>query len=74
VAGWTALVFACAGAGGGGGGGSGGGAALECARRLLAAGARVDGAPARGDDVCTLTPLQVRIPFLILEVLFNIYI
>ncbi|KAJ8725304.1 hypothetical protein PYW07_016262 [Mythimna separata] len=44
------LVYACSGAGGG---------AVECARRLLAAGARVDGAPARGDDVCTLTPLQV---------------
>ncbi|RVE42850.1 hypothetical protein evm_012499 [Chilo suppressalis] len=53
TAGWTALVFACAGAG------SGGGGALECARRLLAGGARVDGAPARGDDVCTLTPLQI---------------
>lgn len=48
--GWTALVYACSGAGGG---------AVECSRRLLAAGARVDGAPARGDDVCTLTPLQV---------------
>ncbi|XP_028167285.1 ankyrin repeat and BTB/POZ domain-containing protein BTBD11 [Ostrinia furnacalis] len=57
TAGWTALVFACAGAGAGGG--AGGGGALECARRLLGAGARVDGAPARGDDVCTLTPLQV---------------
>ncbi|CAG9792248.1 unnamed protein product [Diatraea saccharalis] len=55
TAGWTALVFACAGSGAGGAGGG----ALECARRLLAAGARVDGAPARGDDVCTLTPLQV---------------
>ncbi|XP_060800643.1 ankyrin repeat and BTB/POZ domain-containing protein 2 [Amyelois transitella] len=51
TAGWTALVYACAGSGAGG--------AVECARRLLAAGARVDGAPARGDDVCTLTPLQV---------------
>ncbi|XP_028031789.1 ankyrin repeat and BTB/POZ domain-containing protein 2 [Bombyx mandarina] len=51
TAGWTALVYACSGAGDGG--------ALECARRLLSAGARVDGAPARGDDVCTLTPLQV---------------
>ncbi|KAJ8725303.1 hypothetical protein PYW07_016261 [Mythimna separata] len=51
TAGWTALVYACSGAGGG---------AVECARRLLAAGARVDGAPARGDDVCTLTPLQWR--------------
>ncbi|XP_059059495.1 ankyrin repeat and BTB/POZ domain-containing protein 2 [Achroia grisella] len=60
TAGWTALVYACSGGGGaGGGGGGGGGSALECARRLLAAGARVDGAPARGDDVCTLTPLQV---------------
>ncbi|XP_026491591.2 ankyrin repeat and BTB/POZ domain-containing protein 2 isoform X1 [Vanessa tameamea] len=48
TAGWTALVYACSGAG-----------AVEVARRLLAAGARVDGAPARGDDVCTLTPLQM---------------
>ncbi|XP_072942209.1 ankyrin repeat and BTB/POZ domain-containing protein 2 isoform X2 [Epargyreus clarus] len=55
TAGWTALVYACSGAGGAGAGGG----ALEAARRLLAAGARVDGAPARGDDVCTLTPLQV---------------
>ncbi|CAG9563213.1 unnamed protein product [Danaus chrysippus] len=62
TAGWTALVYACAGAGAGGGtvsGGAGGAGALEVARRLLAAGARVDGAPARGDDVCTLTPLQM---------------
>ncbi|XP_063530330.1 ankyrin repeat and BTB/POZ domain-containing protein 2 [Cydia strobilella] len=51
TAGWTALVYACSGAGGGG--------AVECARKLLGAGARVDGAPARGEDVCTLTPLQV---------------
>lgn len=50
MSGWTALVYACGRAGPG---------ALEVARRLLAAGARVDGAPARGDDVCTLTPLQV---------------
>ncbi|CAH0721393.1 unnamed protein product, partial [Brenthis ino] len=49
TAGWTALVYACSGAGGG----------VEVARRLLAAGARVDGAAARGDDVCTLTPLQM---------------
>lgn len=53
--GWTALVYACSGAGGG----VGATGAVECARRLLVAGARVDGAPARGDDVCTLTPLQV---------------
>ncbi|CAK1544775.1 unnamed protein product [Leptosia nina] len=53
TAGWTALVYACSGAGAGGTG------AVEAARRLLAAGARVDGAPARGEDVCTLTPLQV---------------
>ncbi|CAH4036159.1 unnamed protein product [Pieris brassicae] len=53
TAGWTALVYACSGAGAGGSG------AVEAARRLLAAGARVDGAPARGEDVCTLTPLQV---------------
>lgn len=63
VSGWTALVYACAGAGSGAGA-TGGGAtaagAIECTRRLLAAGARVDGAPARGDDVCTLTPLQVK--------------
>ncbi|XP_053599891.1 ankyrin repeat and BTB/POZ domain-containing protein 2 isoform X2 [Plodia interpunctella] len=63
TAGWTALVYACAGAaagaGGAGGAGGGGGGAVECARKLLAAGARVDGAPARGDDVCTLTPLQM---------------
>ncbi|XP_038213028.1 ankyrin repeat and BTB/POZ domain-containing protein 2 isoform X3 [Zerene cesonia] len=52
TAGWTALVYACSGASAGGGG-------VEAARRLLAAGARVDGAPARGDDVCTLTPLQM---------------
>ncbi|KAJ0179613.1 hypothetical protein K1T71_005325 [Dendrolimus kikuchii] len=58
TAGWTALVYACSGAGSGSGGGNGS-AAVECARRLLAAGARVDGAPARGDDICTLTPLQV---------------
>lgn len=45
-------MYACSGGGGG---------AVECARRLLAAGARVDGAPARGDDVCTLTPLQVQV-------------
>ena len=43
-------MYACS------GGGTG---SAEVARRLLAAGARVDGAPARGDDVCTLTPLQV---------------
>ena len=43
-------MYACSGGGGG---------AVECARRLISAGARVDGAPARGDDVCTLTPLQV---------------
>lgn len=49
--GWTALVYACAGGGAG---------AVECARRLLAGGARVDAAAARSDDVCTLTPLQVR--------------
>ncbi|CAB3228872.1 unnamed protein product [Arctia plantaginis] len=55
TAGWTALVYACSGAGGG----VGATGAVECARRLLVAGARVDGAPARGDDVCTLTPLQV---------------
>lgn len=62
VSGWTALVYACAGAGSGAGAAGGGATAagaIECGRRLLAAGARVDGAPARGDDVCTLTPLQV---------------
>ncbi|XP_034825710.1 ankyrin repeat and BTB/POZ domain-containing protein 2 isoform X2 [Maniola hyperantus] len=53
TAGWTALVYACSGAGAAGAG------AVDVARRLLSAGARVDGAPARGDDVCTLTPLQV---------------
>ncbi|XP_050679803.1 ankyrin repeat and BTB/POZ domain-containing protein 2 isoform X2 [Leptidea sinapis] len=53
TAGWTALVYACSGAGAGCVG------AVEVARRLLAAGARVDGAPASGEDVCTLTPLQV---------------
>ncbi|XP_049864834.1 ankyrin repeat and BTB/POZ domain-containing protein 2 isoform X2 [Pectinophora gossypiella] len=62
TAGWTALVYACAGAGSGAGAAGGGATAagaIECARRLLAAGARLDGAPARGEDVCTLTPLQV---------------
>ncbi|VVC91186.1 unnamed protein product, partial [Leptidea sinapis] len=45
TAGWTALVYACSGAGAGCVG------AVEVARRLLAAGARVDGAPASGEDV-----------------------